>query len=361
MFGHKHYVPILKGKRGEFNALGSLKQKSGLTPLIELVPPSGDDMTREDRLASSVKSIVQRWGCNDPLFIDCLYLAGSADELDEDATAATTAPSAWVEEIYDEFRDQGCRAIPVTGTSRSPSFQAGLKRVVAKDGRGLCIRLIPDDFDDDTQLHEALDALLDFFEIEHSEVDLLVDHRSVAGQAAGTVRNQMKANLAVLPRILAWRTLTVAAGAFPVGIGQMIRGQWNSEKRSDWLAWEKLVAGSELPRKPSFSDYGMRHPDLPPDGVATLLVQLRYASTSEWMVWKGTDFIRNGNQEFFSICADLVSQPFFSGPTFSHADGQLDERAANAGSGGNPEMWNRLGINHHVEMVLHQIANHPSL
>jgi hypothetical protein len=38
MFRHKHYVPILKGKRAEFPALGSLKaKKKRITPLIEAV------------------------------------------------------------------------------------------------------------------------------------------------------------------------------------------------------------------------------------------------------------------------------------------------------------------------------------
>lgn len=33
-FGHKHYVPILKGKRAEFPALGSVKSKDNFTPLM---------------------------------------------------------------------------------------------------------------------------------------------------------------------------------------------------------------------------------------------------------------------------------------------------------------------------------------
>jgi hypothetical protein len=37
-FDHRHYVPILKGKRAEFPALGALESKQALTPLIEAVP-----------------------------------------------------------------------------------------------------------------------------------------------------------------------------------------------------------------------------------------------------------------------------------------------------------------------------------
>lgn len=36
-FNHKHYVPILKGKRAEFCGLGSLNSKENITPLVEAV------------------------------------------------------------------------------------------------------------------------------------------------------------------------------------------------------------------------------------------------------------------------------------------------------------------------------------
>ena len=41
-FDHKHYVPILKGKRAEFPSLGSLKSTDGITPLMEAIPSNAD-------------------------------------------------------------------------------------------------------------------------------------------------------------------------------------------------------------------------------------------------------------------------------------------------------------------------------
>ena len=34
MFSHKHYVPVLKGKRAEFPALSALHSQAGITPLM---------------------------------------------------------------------------------------------------------------------------------------------------------------------------------------------------------------------------------------------------------------------------------------------------------------------------------------
>ena len=44
MFDHRHYVPILKGKMGEYTALAELRdeQKDSLTPLIEVPPVPWD-------------------------------------------------------------------------------------------------------------------------------------------------------------------------------------------------------------------------------------------------------------------------------------------------------------------------------
>lgn len=40
MFGHAHYVPVLKGRDGEYGALQSLSRgvRDALTPLLELPP-----------------------------------------------------------------------------------------------------------------------------------------------------------------------------------------------------------------------------------------------------------------------------------------------------------------------------------
>ena len=59
-FNHRHYVPILKGKRAEFPALGLLGSKEGLTPLIESVP-SADAATVARRMAAHWPDDAEYW------------------------------------------------------------------------------------------------------------------------------------------------------------------------------------------------------------------------------------------------------------------------------------------------------------
>ena len=51
MSTHKHYVPILKAKRGELKALNGLYSRvtETITPLLEIVPPTPDPVTKEPK------------------------------------------------------------------------------------------------------------------------------------------------------------------------------------------------------------------------------------------------------------------------------------------------------------------------
>jgi hypothetical protein len=114
-------------------------------------------------------------------------------------------------------------------------------------------------------------------------------------------------------------------------------------------------------RLPAYGDYIIAHPGLPPEGQATILVQLRYSIPNEFMIWKGKNAIKtpNGFAQFLSICTDLVGRPEFRGAAFSFGDQEIQGKAANGGSPGNAEIWRKIGTNHHIETVLDQIANLP--
>ncbi|MGO9892614.1 MAG: beta family protein [Bryobacteraceae bacterium] len=249
----------------------------------------------------------------------------------------------------------------ITGTGRSPAYQRAVKKFADAE-RGVAIRLIADDFEDEGDLATALDSLAKFIGLTPSSIDLIVDLGSVADQNPAVIAQLHRANLSVIPTITAWRTLTVATGAFPVSLAPLTRDAWNRLVRIDWQAWLKLISGTKKPdRLPAYGDYAIAHPGLPPEGQATILAQLRYTIQNEFMIWKGKNAIKtpNGYGQFLSICADLVSRPEFRGATFSDGDQEIQGKATNGGSPGNAETWRNIGTNHHIETVLDQIANLP--
>ena len=350
-FDHKHYVPILKGKRAEFSALGLLKSADGITPLIEVVPSVGAEQTPQ-RMAAA------KWPGNLPYFIDVLFLD------DPDDTIAPALPTHPVRLCFAEVAAQGQIAIPVTGFSRSPGYQSAIQQVVAAQGNGFVLRLTPDDFEDVEELEVGLDVIPNYFNVDRTQVDLVLDIESVASSSAGTVAQMHRANIDLIPNLDEWRTLTVASSAFPLGLMPLERNTWNPAPRLDWRGWRALTTASRRPKRlPAYSDYAIAHPALPPEGIATILAQLRYATPDSWIIWKGrnaiNDPLNEGFNQFFSICADLVSRPEYRGANFSWGDAEIAQKAANVGSCGNAQTWRQIGTSHHLETVLDQIANLP--
>jgi hypothetical protein len=359
---HKHYVPILKGKRGDFWALENLKDtsRSRLTPLIEMMPPAdAGAIPAQTKLLA--KAIRRAWGAS-PVLVDMLWVAG----------AAPSSPKKHaVAQFADEARKLGLAHVPVTGLSRGGPFQAAIAGVAATDGAGVAIRLAPNEFggeelcDVATALEHALDQLLGSLEVERSDVDLIVDFRSVYGVAQHLLRPAYEAVLEALPSISDWRSLIVAAGSFPEDIAPFSQDQWNGLPRCAWLTWRGLVTGKKAHahRRPAYGDYGIRHPNLPYQGFPNFAANLRYSAGDKFFVWRGRAVKTHplGNRQMHNICADLVARPEFSGKLFSAGDAQIEAAAKPASSPGNPESWGKWATNHYLELVCDQIANCPGL
>ena len=351
MLTHKHYVPILKGKRAEFPALGALKSNKLVTPLMEAVPSADPDEIPR-RMAAKAK-----WPTEKPYFIDFFFL----DDEDDITTPASSKHPIRV--CFEEVAKKKQTAIPVTGLSRSPGYQSGVQQVVAEQKRGVAVRLVPDDFEEGSDdLEATLNALLKLFKVKANEVDLIIDAGSVSASSGGAVAQMYRASVDLIPHVEDWRTLTTAASAFPLGLAQLIRDKWNVWNRHEWRGWKQLVTGKIPPsRMPAYGDYTIATPELPPSGRATILAQLRYAIADSWLIWKGGNVFKHPKKfgQFFDICKDLVKKSEYRGKNFSDGDSEIQQKAANLGSSGNAERWRQIGTNHHIETVLEQIANLP--
>jgi hypothetical protein len=106
MFDHTHYVPILKGKEGEYLALKDLTiiAKDGLTPLIEIpsIPYDFENdrpaKTIDEHLEKVVQKIKTCWGEGRTLFVDFGLIPPS--EIMSDGTQP-------LKSIFDAARDEG--------------------------------------------------------------------------------------------------------------------------------------------------------------------------------------------------------------------------------------------------------------
>lgn len=368
MFDNKHYIPILRWKAAEREALEhvSSKDKSMMTPLIELIMPQpketsirGGD-TPTDLLKESVKifkekfpaiptEILECWG-RDPVFIDVHLIDGSI-------RAESMANILSIGKSLDMFMIPVVNVIPVI------DFESDVKtREVAftfskENKHGLCLRLSRVDL-----RQESISSSVEFFlkknDLEKKDVDLLVDIQIVDDQYQSLINL-----INNLPDLKLWRTFTLVSGAFPPDLTQFTVPDLYKISRSDWNNWKKNAA--TLVRKPSFGDYTIQHPLYrEPVPGANPSASIRYTDKEEWIVMRGQG-LRSpksaGHAQYpanAKLLADRAEYKFF-GPTFSYGDAYIAKigKDVNSKETGNPRTWLRAGINHHIACVVSQLAN----
>jgi hypothetical protein len=203
MFGSDHYVPILKAKQAEFRALGRLttEVRSGLTPLVELEPFGADGGYDLDKLS---RDLGAGWGAPGteprPLFLD---------PLDAGIAGALSA-------LLSRTRTLAVPAVPVTSPGRPSAYQREVARAHQHDGLGACLRLREANFAGGRRaLLQSVDEVLDVIELSPANVDLVVDLGNVFQAGADAIAARALAYLTETAHLDAWRSLTVASGAFP--------------------------------------------------------------------------------------------------------------------------------------------------
>lgn len=357
MLDHTHYVPILKGKEGEYGALQELSAsaKSNIVPLIEVISIPWDfdndvpAKTIDDHLKPVGQKIARSWGVDRPLFIDPYWI----DETERMADGRHP-----VTFIFEEGRNKSLLAIPVTGLRRGADYQAAVKDVIRDDNRGVCIRLENEDFEDLLGLGGSLDSLLVFLGISKADADLLLDFRDLTANQTSTVSLAAQSIVSLLPGINDWRSLIFAASGFPATMPGP--STTTTVPRAEWSVWEGLVKHRHrLPRLPTFGDYGISHPD-PLDDVdprnMRLSASIRYTTDTEWLILKGRGLRKFGFAQFHDLSKTLIARPEYKGATYSWGDGYIEECAGRTKNPGSLSTWRKVGTNHHLTLVSEQVA-----
>lgn len=362
MFETRHYVPILKWKQGEYQALRESTSitKGYITPLIEIVPIPWDYENERQKTSATghvskvADQIEECWG-KAPIFVD-------VEAIDADELLDGGLPP--LEYVFDKARGLNLFLVPVTSLDRSPAYQTSVAKVVATDRHGVCIRLQDGDFDDLTGTGAEIDNLLALLEVEPEDVDIVLDFGEVNGSQTTALVLASRGIINSLPRVNQWRTMTLSSGAFPQNLTGVAAQSVQQIGRSDWLLWRTLVGSpSQLTRVPSFGDYAIANPvlaDLDPR-IVKMSANIRYTHDVEWHIFKGRNTRDHGFGQFRQLSADLIALSIYSGPPFSWGDNFIDECAKGVSGTGNGMTWRKVGTNHHLAFVVDQIANVPGI
>jgi hypothetical protein len=350
------YTPVLKWRQGEYQAILRLNAptKPFVRPLVEVTPPDFDfeewqpKKTLDEHLEKVPSRLSQKWSGR-VSFLDTGLIDASARMADG------SVPLGW---LLTRCRIEGATTIPVTGFERSLAHQTEVRRAHAVDRRGVAIRISLEEASD-VDFAMNLEGLLEQIGVEISDTDLLLDLGApnfhpidgLATLVAGICRDSSAFSTC--------RSLTVIATAFPESMA-MVTGPVQFWHRHEWLLYKSIVA--KLPvgfAHPNFGDYTISHPEFAQGDMRFLKpsATIRYAVDDGWQIAKGQNVRDYGFAQYRNCCASITTSAGYLGTGFSAGSQYIERCRAGLAKTGNLSTWRWVGVNQHIEKVVHDLAS----
>ena len=352
------YMPILKGKEGEFAALEALSGdvRNVLLPLVEVprVPYDYINERAAKSLDAHLNSVAQRlakcWGNGQPIYLDVPWLGE-----DEQITNAAHA----MQRVLANCAGLALRVVPVVRVGSHVDYIESAAHHAAECRTGVAIRLTVDNFAEEVDTARELEQLQSHLgDAQASEIDLLIDLEDVGrdGRDLLVVRYVLTA----VPNVMSWRRVVIAGASFPEDLSEIDAASTTKLPRREWQLWQALWRRPDrLPRHDLiYGDYGIAHPipkELDPRTMR-MSASVRYTTEEDWLIVKGRNVRQYGFEQYHDLSRLLVSHADFCGPNFSWGDQFIADCARGKQGPGNATTWRKVGTNHHLTFVTRQLA-----
>ncbi len=367
------YVPVLRGKKAEFDALGVLEGPArGCTrPLIEVAPMTFDEQTEEpvrtleDHLDRTTRALQESWSDQQQNLFEpdaglppvVLY------DLQTVGWSRTSGGDHPVEYLHAGLRSCGLRSVPVARLDDDRHFLEAVASVATDVG--ICLRLDRNQFSPPSRLMVELYARLVELGVSPDLVDIVIDLEYLAEDDGPSAFLMAQAALEALPDPAVWRSVVVVGSSFPTSVASVVRPhEGRVIKRAEWEMYASLADSIEnLARLPTFGDYGIEGhtPDLagPPPKITrkNMSPSIRYTGIGGWYVIRGSRFEDQGNEQYHGLAGEVTKSPHWQGSEYCWGDGYISRCAVFEDGPGSPQKWRQVGVNHHVTQVTAELAS----
>ena len=355
MFNHNHYVPTIKWKLGEYQALYHLSNntKSKITPLIEL-PPIGYDFenaknskSAHDHLKDFGKRLEAKWGKRQ-CFVDLKYISD-----DEERDLGMTPMDFCINQTL-SFSE---KVIPVYSLESSDKVLASVAKIGKINDRGAALRISSETYNPKT-ITDEINSKLDFLKIGYANTDLILDLGDKIIPPIDIYKQIVIGIISTLPNINKWRSFTIIGTSYPSTLQSI--GNMATILRKEWELYKLLsVEMEDKYRLPTFGDYCASHPD--PVELDMRLVKpfakLKYTLEDSWIIIKGKAVRTEGFGQYSDMCKLIVESKFYDGENYSMGDKFIHECSTGKGSTGNLTSWVTVSTNRHIEKTVKSVAN----
>jgi len=345
------YLPILKGKKGEYDALNKLTSsiKKSIIPLIEIPAISWDFVkgapsnSLEKQVTSAIKSIEKSWEKDLPILIDTFYLEDDYNQHD------TTLGF-----IVNKLKTDGYSPIPVFGPySTTKIIEQN------KDNIKFCIRVTIDELEQ-FNLNEEIERIIKTLDTDKSKVILLLDLGYIDEKQHSLAKRKSLDLYAEVNNIEEFQELYFSATSFPINLSSCKTNSVTEIGRIEIEIHKAFNNSKEkLSRIPKFSDYCTSNPET--DEIdprfMTVSASIRYTNNNKWYIFKGGSIKKYSSDQFYTLSKDVIDSPIYSGEKFSWGDKQIFDKSKRISGPGNPTIWRQISVNHHITLMVDLLSS----
>lgn len=321
------YVPILRGKMGEFTALRnlSIEEKKITRPLIQFFPDTVSDRIR------------RAWNFEtNMIYFDASFLPSITD----------------IRGFCEALINQNINFIPVIHPNSPDRYLEYVRRNHLRNG--ICLRLnVP--YLRPRFINTFIEDKKGYFDIEEPNIDLFIDlgFINIHGNV-GLFQNIFSSIYDALPHAEIFRSIIIGAGSFPVNVASIPPDTVGVLHRSEWNVWNGINAEIK-DGKFIYADYGNIHPNYDPEAETHLgSCTIKYTGENNFYVFRGRRTFEHpdGHGQYNNKSRLLVAHRCYDGRTFSWGDGYIDDCASDTDGPGNSTTWVSVTLNHHITKII---------
>ena len=351
------YVPAMRWRQAEYQALFRLGEtvKDQIVPLISIPDVEFDfelwqpRKTVHEYVCPFVDRYHNKWGRRPAwIALDEAIANGSMDD-----------GSHVFNYVFSGLRLHDAKAIPALPLATDPATIAAVRTLVAQDRQGSAILVRLEDLMADGP-EAKVAALAKDLQVELNEIDLIIDLRDPNFEPYDSFATALIASIPRLGDLMAFRNVVLVSTAIPETFSDISKGT-DEIPRHDWLFYQTLLMN--LPggmRRPVYGDYTIVHPNFEAKDMRIVKPagKIIYTREDMWGTRKGDSF-RDNPDQMHSHCQEIVldGEFDFRGQDYSWGDAYINDCAARRQSASNLGQWKKVAINHHITLVVEELAN----